>query len=81
MTNDLTPYAREGHAAAQAGAFPADCPHIATSSTWAAWLYGWGLGANNGPVDGIAKVTQSRGYTLRVKTRGGMTYVVPFPSL
>ncbi len=77
--NDLMNAAVNGHAAAQLGFLAKDCPHMATSSNWAAWLYGFGLGSNNAPMDGVVKVSQSRGYTLRVKTRGGDNLIVPFP--
>jgi hypothetical protein len=80
MTNDLMNAAVNGHAAANLGYLAKDCPHLATSSMWAAWLYGFGLGCNNAPIDAVKKISQSRGYTLRVVTRGGETLIVPFPA-
>jgi hypothetical protein len=74
----LTHRTIEGHDAAHAGQLATDCPYMATSPSWAAWLYGFALGCNNGPIHLIKAVTQSRGYTLRVRTIADV-HIVPYP--
>ena len=68
----------DGHTAAQSWQLAKDCPYLATSSSWAAWLYGFGLGSNNAPIHAIKSVTQSRGCSLRVVTAADVQ-IVPFP--
>lgn len=77
---DLTLTAINGHSAAQLGYLASDCPHLATSSAWAAWLYGFGLGSNNASMISVKKITQSRGYNLRVQLTNRVD-IVPFPVL
>lgn len=76
---NLTAQFIEGHHAAQNPlTLATDCPYLATSASWAAWLHGFALGSNHGPLHLITKVTQSRGYTLRVQTVADV-HIVPYP--
>lgn len=81
MSDSLTQRTIEGWHAVQGGHILAkDCPFLVSSSAWAAWLYGYGLGSNNQPIYSVKSVRQSRGYTLRVELTNRVD-IVPFPEM